>query len=203
MGIGFYRYKIQLVVFAGIADGYGGRSEGTQSTILDVFANVRQIDMDRNDRASQTNWDKLYDFDLRYHNSILIGKATFIIYENSYFTIQSIEKVNERTHYWKIRAAKSDITAGGGSGSPSFNPLTLKTFNYQTSLNENPLYLKDSSGSIMIGANILIFVRSGEVIQVILTGTPTTSQVRYNAVTGELTFTDTFGPDEFLQAIFI
>lgn len=108
MGIGRYRHKITLVGLFSGEDGYGGRYTGLAQNLLDTWADVEQVSQDRNNMGSAVNWDKVYRFMLRYDPTVAVTKAVYVTWNSETFTVQSVDKVNERTHYWEIIAAKSE-----------------------------------------------------------------------------------------------
>lgn len=108
MAIGRFRHKITLVGLFSGSDGYGGRYTGAAQNLLDTWADMEDVRGVRNETGSQVNHDKYTRFMFRYDPAVDITKAVYIMHESKTYTVQSYDKVNERTHYWEIIAAKSE-----------------------------------------------------------------------------------------------
>jgi len=200
MGIGLFREKLQICYIQSSADGYGGYLDAGVVNLLEGFCKARQKSSTRNTTGETTNWDIEYQFDLRFDPSVVIGKANFIIYANNYFTIQSIERINERTFYWKILATKNETQIGDTGLNPSIVPGTLFNYTYVADGTEQSIYLRDSGGNIVSGATIIGVWKSTN-LKIITSGSPTGNQVLNQD--GLLTFPDFLGDGETVTIIWL
>jgi len=121
MGIGVAR-KVKVVV-VGQTDGIDG-PDVTSDELANVWAQINTISQSRGFDASKANFKTSYEFLIRYDSALLIDIRCMIEYNNRFYSIQSIDRVdrvraenkfasqlqnNPEGKYWRIVAISQDI----------------------------------------------------------------------------------------------
>lgn len=121
MGIGVAR-KVKIVV-VGQSNGVDG-PDVTSDELANVWAQINTISQSRGFDANKANFKTSYEFLIRYDSALLIDVRCMVEYNNRFYSVQSIERVdrvraenkfasqlqnNPEGKYWRVVAISQDI----------------------------------------------------------------------------------------------
>ena len=121
MGIGVAR-KVKIVV-VGQSNGVDG-PDVTSDELANIWAQINTISQSRGFDANKANFKTSYEFLIRYDSALLIDVRCMVEYNNRFYSIQSIERVdrvraenkfasqlqnNPEGKYWRVVANSQDI----------------------------------------------------------------------------------------------
>lgn len=121
MGIGVAR-KVKIVV-VGQSNGVDG-PDVTSDELANIWAQINTISQSRGFDANKANFKTSYEFLIRYDSALLIDIRCMVEYNNRFYSIQSIERVdrvraenkfasqlqnNPEGKYWRVVAISQDI----------------------------------------------------------------------------------------------
>lgn len=121
MGIGVAR-KVKIVV-VGQSQGVDG-PDVTSDELANIWAQINTISQSRGFDANKANFKTSYEFLIRYDSALLIDIRCMVEYNNRFYSIQSIERVdrvraenkfasqlqnNPEGKYWRVVAISQDI----------------------------------------------------------------------------------------------
>lgn len=121
MGIGVAR-KVKIVV-VGQSQGIDG-PDVTSEELANIWAQINTISQSRGFDANKANFKTSYEFLIRYDSALLIDIRCMVEYNNRFYSIQSIERVdrvraenkfasqlqnNPEGKYWRVVAISQDI----------------------------------------------------------------------------------------------
>jgi SPP1 family predicted phage head-tail adaptor len=121
MGIGVAR-KVKIVV-VGQSQGVDG-PDVTSEELANIWAQINTISQSRGFDANKANFKTSYEFLIRYDSALLIDIRCMVEYNNRFYSIQSIERVdrvraenkfasqlqnNPEGKYWRVVAISQDI----------------------------------------------------------------------------------------------
>ena len=121
MGIGVAR-KVKIVV-VGQSQGVDG-PDVTSDELANIWAQINTISQSRGFDANKANFKTSYEFLIRYDSALLIDIRCMVEYNNRFYSIQSIERVdrvraenkfasqlqnNPEGKYWRVVATSQDI----------------------------------------------------------------------------------------------
>ena len=121
MGIGVAR-KVKIVV-VGQSNGVDG-PDVTSDELANIWAQINTISQSRGFDANKANFKTSYEFLIRYDSTLLIDVRCMVEYNNRFYSIQSIERVdrvraenkfasqlqnNPEGKYWRVVATSQDI----------------------------------------------------------------------------------------------
>lgn len=121
MGIGVAR-KVKIVV-VWQSQGVDG-PDVTSDELANIWAQINTISQSRGFDANKANFKTSYEFLIRYDSALLIDIRCMVEYNNRFYSIQSIERVdrvraenkfasqlqnNPEGKYWRVVAISQDI----------------------------------------------------------------------------------------------
>lgn len=95
-------HMIRLEKWVTSKDGSGNNIEEVTEKI-NLFAEVKRLSGDRASLNGVTNLDNFFQFIVRFTPSFNITGNWRVIYGGNYFTVHSIERMQEKRFYWIIK----------------------------------------------------------------------------------------------------
>lgn len=98
------RKQIRIISVAPVKDNDTGRMIPNETILFSGWAEVDNPSSNRRFFVGQDSMSHTKFFKIRHHQGITTDVNTRLIYGGKRFTVDSIEKDNEKNFYWNIRA---------------------------------------------------------------------------------------------------